>query len=219
MQAERSGDKYRNFIFDFDGTLADTLPVLVRSINQFSRKYRYRTIDPEELPRLRLLSARELIKDLRMSRLVVPLVVREGIKLLNKEIGSVPLVVAALKQTLHRLKSEYDAYLGIVTSNSKSNVRAFLKSHNLFLFDFIESSVSLFGKHLVLRKVMQRKGLSCGDTIYIGDEIRDIDAARDARLKVGAVAWGYNTVDALKAKRPDYLFYQPDDLLSVAAVK
>jgi phosphoglycolate phosphatase len=54
--------------------------------------------------------------------------------------------------------------------------------------------------------------VSADRTIAIGDEARDIDAARKAGLAAGAVSWGYATIDLLRAQQPDYLFASMDDI-------
>jgi phosphoglycolate phosphatase len=60
--------------------------------------------------------------------------------------------------------------------------------------------------------VIKRQGVSADRTIAIGDEARDIDAARQAGLAAGAVSWGYATIDLLRAHQPDYLFASMDDI-------
>jgi phosphoglycolate phosphatase-like HAD superfamily hydrolase len=48
--------------------------------------------------------------------------------------------------------------------------------------------------------------------IYIGDEIRDVKAAKKAAIPVAAVGWGFNSAGALEAFSPDFLLSHPDDL-------
>jgi phosphoglycolate phosphatase len=60
--------------------------------------------------------------------------------------------------------------------------------------------------------VIKRQGISAGRAVAIGDEARDIEAARKAGLATGAVSWGYATVDFLRAQQPDYLFSSMDDI-------
>ncbi|MCD6287363.1 MAG: HAD hydrolase-like protein, partial [Anaerolineae bacterium] len=49
----------------------------------------------------------------------------------------------------------------------------------------------------------------------IGDEIRDIRAARDVGMAAGAVAWGYNNAAALEALAPTALF---EDVAAITTV-
>jgi len=53
------------------------------------------------------------------------------------------------------------------------------------------------------------------DVIYIGDEVRDIEAARAAGIKIASVTWGYNLESILTENKPDYIVTQPRDLLNL----
>jgi phosphoglycolate phosphatase-like HAD superfamily hydrolase len=46
--------------------------------------------------------------------------------------------------------------------------------------------------------------------VYVGDEVRDIVAARKAGVDVAAVSWGYNTREVLAKHEPDYLIERPE---------
>jgi phosphoglycolate phosphatase len=59
---------------------------------------------------------------------------------------------------------------------------------------------------------MNRYGTTPERFLLIGDEIRDIEAARKAGVHIGAVAWGYNHIDALRARCPHQVFLTVDDL-------
>jgi phosphoglycolate phosphatase len=48
--------------------------------------------------------------------------------------------------------------------------------------------------------------------IYIGDEIRDAEAARAASVAFGAVTWGQHSVDALRAQNPDEFFNRVEEI-------
>jgi phosphoglycolate phosphatase len=50
--------------------------------------------------------------------------------------------------------------------------------------------------------------------IYIGDELRDIEAARRVGIAAGAVAWGYNSTEVLERAAPELLFRQVPDIAS-----
>jgi phosphoglycolate phosphatase len=50
-----------------------------------------------------------------------------------------------------------------------------------------------------LKSVLKQGGVWPGEAIFIGDEIRDIEAARAEGIPFGAVAWGYTHVEALEA--------------------
>ena len=53
------------------------------------------------------------------------------------------------------------------------------------------------------------------EIVYIGDEIRDINAAKKAKVKVIAVTWGFNSKEVLSEYQPDALVDQPQELIEV----
>ena len=51
--------------------------------------------------------------------------------------------------------------------------------------------------------------------ISIGDEVRDIEAARAVGIACGAVSWGYAAPAALQALAPDHMFAQMEEIADV----
>lgn len=47
---------------------------------------------------------------------------------------------------------------------------------------------------------------------YVGDEVRDVEAARGAGMRSIAVSWGFNSEMALRAAHPDYIAASPNEL-------
>jgi len=102
--------------------------------------------------------------------------------------------------------------LGVVSSNSAANVRRILGAEAAALVAPYECGAALFGKAGKFRKVVRRARVKPGETLCIGDETRDIEAAREAGLASGAVAWGYARRETLAARAPTWLFETPDDV-------
>ena len=72
---------------------------------------------------------------------------------------------------------------------------------------------SLFGKSQKFQAVLNALRLPRTEAIAIGDEIRDIDAARKTHLAAGSITFGYNSRDALRRHHPDYLFDSYEQLV------
>jgi phosphoglycolate phosphatase len=102
--------------------------------------------------------------------------------------------------------------LALVSSNAEAAVRAVL-GPAAQLIDRYACGSSLFGKSQKFATVLDALRVPRDDTIAIGDEIRDIDAARKTRLAAGSITFGYNTRDALERHHPDYLFDSYDQLV------
>ena len=201
-------------IFDFDGTIADTVDALVTIANRLAVEFGYIQITPEELARLRTFSSREIIKYSGISLFKIPFLLKKvkgELKQKIQELKPIPGIHAAL------IELQKEGYrLGIITSNSQENVTAFLQNNELaYLFDFIYSGVTIFGKTTIINNVLKQKQLTTQAVIYVGDETRDIEASKKANIKVIAVAWGFNSPEALAKQKPNFLINYPSELLEV----
>ena len=82
-----------------------------------------------------------------------------------------------------------DFKLGIMTSNSKENVTTFLELHGLKgIFDFVYSGRNIFGRHKIINRLLKNHKISKKNAVYIGDETRDIEAAKRVGIPVVAVS-------------------------------
>ena len=70
----------------------------------------------------------------------------------------------------------------------------------------------MFGKAKKFVKVMRMAGISPAQTIAIGDEVRDAEAASKAGIAFGAVSWGYASTDALRGTRPALVFSRMEEI-------
>jgi phosphoglycolate phosphatase len=203
-------------IFDFDGTIADTLNALLSIANRLALEFGYVQITPQELALLRNLTSREIIKYSGISVLKIPFLVKKVKSELKNKIHEFK-PIPGIQEALIELKD--NGYrLGIITSNSKDNVTEFLKINDLAsLFDFIYSGVTIFGKTTIINNVLRQKQIKPQQVIYVGDETRDIEASKKANIKVIAVAWGFNSAEVLAQQKPDFLIHNPSELFTVVS--
>jgi len=199
-------------LFDFDGTIADTFETILAIGNRLAAEFGYEPADPSSVRQLRNLNTRQIIRQANVPVFKLPAILRRLQSELSIEIlQSSP--IAGMEAALKRLKQQGNQ-LGIVTSNSAENVALFLQKHNLdILFDFVCSGASLFGKSRIIRRLFKERAFVPEAVIYVGDETRDIEAARKLKVKVVAVSWGFNSGQILAAYNPDILVHQPQDLV------
>lgn len=200
-------------LFDFDGTLADTLAVSLLAYNQLAPAHGMRPLRNEDLPRVRQMGTSEFIKFSGVSRMRIPRILAEGKTLVSGFMENVQ-PIDGIAQVLPRLRERFEV-MGIITSNSKDNVRTFLRAHNMEHFEFISSVPKLSGKAKHIRAAMKLFTLMEGQVAYFGDETRDIKAARKAKVFAGAVTWGFNSRSALSAREPDMVVESPAELLGL----
>ncbi|NET33855.1 MAG: HAD-IA family hydrolase [Cyanothece sp. SIO1E1] len=209
-----SPESVKVIIFDFDGTIADTLDAILKIANRLAEEFGYTPVTPEDVERLKNMTARQVIKHSEVPIFKIPFLLRRVKAELSREIQNLQ-PIPEVKQALIDLVNQNNQ-LGIITSNSTENVVLFLKQHNLEdLFDFVYSETTLFSKSRVINRALERKSLERESVLYVGDEVRDIEAARKNQIKTIAVSWGFNSSRILADQNPDFLIHQPQDLVKV----
>jgi phosphoglycolate phosphatase len=202
-------------IFDFDGTLADTFPLFIESINDLATRHDFRQVSDNEVDRLRAMGARDILRALQLPMHRVPKVVFDFRSIMQRRSSEIH-PFAGIEHALQSL-ADREIVLALATSNSLENVEAVLGHQLVGRFAQIECSSALFGKAHRLRKILQATRIDSKEAIYIGDEIRDAHAARKIGIRFGAVAWGYTESDALMRLRPAAVFTRPTDLINLAS--
>jgi len=159
---------------------------------------------------------RQVLKDLKLSKFNLIKLLKNSHKEFSKHLDEIQLF-PQIPELLQKLKDE-SFNLGILSSNSVENIQTILKkAHLLDHFNFVESSSNLFGKAKSLKKLLTKHNLSPKDIIYIGDEVRDIEAAQQANIKSMAVTWGWNSTEILQKSKPTYLIQDPSEFIDCLA--
>ncbi len=201
-------------IFDFDGTIADSRKTLVNIANELADEFGYNTVTEEEVLRLSHLSSQDVMLQSPIPVYKIPFLLRRVKKEFNKHIPQLQPFVG-IKEVLTSLQQQGYS-IGIVTSNMRSNVLDFLEKNNLnSYFDFIYSANTIFGKDKIIRKLIKQHQLSIEKTFYVGDETRDIKAAKKSHVQVVAVTWGFNSAEVLAQHHPDFLIDKPAQLSQI----
>ena len=200
-------------IFDFDGTIADTLPLSINiaiKINDELKLIRKEEIDLEAF---RSISTEDFIKRLKLPRYKIIYYLLRIRSILGKNIDKVE-VFSGIKDVLFQLK-KYNIKLAIVSTNSVKNIKKFIKINNIELFDFIASPLFPINKKKAIGRVINNLGISPKNIIYVGDETRYIKAAHDNNLRAISVAWGFHFRNLLIRYNPDYVVDNAKDLLKL----
>ncbi|WGD56478.1 HAD-IA family hydrolase [Bradyrhizobium sp. CB1650] len=200
---------YSLVIFDLDGTLADSFPWFLRTINDVADHFGFRRVREEDVEGLRHASTREILGHLDVPLWKLPAIARHARRLKAEAAAEISLF-AGVEAMLGAL-SQSGIQLALVTSDSETNAREKL-GDAAALFSHFDCAASLFGKPAKFRRVISRAGADPSRVISIGDEVRDIEAARAVGIASGAVCWGYAAPAALRARNPDHTFERMDEI-------
>ncbi len=205
------GMQKKLLVFDFDGTIANTLAIAVEVVNRLSDEFGFPKVSEEEFMELKHKRIGELLRLSGLSWLQVPMLVKRARDYFkhNMErvnpINKIPDILPSLQ--------ERGYVMGILTSNTQDAVKDFLALHDLEYFQFIHAPDSIFGKSKVLREIMKTYLLKPEEVVMIGDEIRDIMAAKKAKVDSIAVTWGFNSIQRLEEVNPQHIIHDPEQLL------
>ncbi|MGH1570223.1 HAD hydrolase-like protein [Methylobacterium sp. P31] len=215
MARQPGGPGPRLVVLDFDGTLADSFAWFCSVLNGVADRYRFRRVEDREVEGLRLQGARAIVAHLGIPRWKLPLVARHMHALAARDAAQIALFpgVPAMLTAI----AETGVPLAILSSNRADTVRRVLGPDNAARIDAYACGASIFGKARRLRTLLAHRGVAPERALCIGDEIRDLDAARALGCPFGAVAWGYTDPQALAAQGPEYQFSEPAEIARLVA--
>jgi phosphoglycolate phosphatase len=202
-----------HILFDFDGTLVNSLDAAFSAFQRVGPEFGCGPLDREGLERLRGLHALEVVHALGVPLYRLPQLATRmrramrGDLMETSPVEGIGDVLEVLLRRGHRL--------GVVSSNARASVRDYVRRHRLPGLDVIVGGTGLFGKAGALRKQVRQRRVEPGRLLYVGDELRDLEAAREALVRFAAVGWGYTPLERLAVRTPDYQCHQPRDLLLI----
>lgn len=201
---------YQLVLFDFDGTLSDSGHWFLSIVDELAERFRFRSISPDEVETLRGKTTREVIRHVGIPRWRLPAIARYTHARFAQSTDQIHLF-EGVREMVAKL-AENGVRMALVTSNSEANARAILGDATAAQLWHIEGGASLFGKAPKFRRVLKRAGVKPAQALSIGDETRDITAARKLGLAAGAVMWGYANREVLTGMGPDVVFETPEDI-------
>jgi phosphoglycolate phosphatase len=206
---------FKLVVWDFDGTLADSLPTAVRIFNRLAPEMGFKPL--EDVNAARGLSMRQFLRQQGISLWRLPRLVRKYHAAAAEEADKLKLA-AGLAETLTAIAGS-GVRLGVLSSNREDNIRRCLRANGAEgHFAFVVGYPRLFGKAKALKRILRAELMTRADVLYVGDELRDVEAAKKAGVRVAAVTWGFHTVELLRTGAPDFVVSDPCELVGLAAL-
>ncbi len=199
-------------IFDFDGTIADTVPVIFTLIEDLAKEIGYnKKITEGDLEWVREHHIQEIPGKFNIPLIKIPLLLLKGRSLLKKQMYFVPPCQGII-DTLRALKRKGYS-LAVLSSSSRDIIQEFILQNNITdLFDFVHSELNLFGKDKALLSLMRQYKIPVSEAVYVGDEMRDLEACEKIKLDCISVGWGLNSIHALKQYGAKWTVEKPQEI-------
>ncbi len=200
-------------LFDFDGTIADSLGLGLELMNKLAPKYHLKPISDQELQHLRSIPTHKAIQHVNIPFYKLPVLIPVFLHEYRHILDHLQ-PFDGIKECLHGLQ-QMGIRMALLTSNSKENVHHFLDIHDMNYFEWVEGGSGLFKKQITIAKQIKKHDLDNMNIIYIGDESRDIIAAKKCGIKIISVAWGFHTRELLEKFNPDYIVDTPQEIYNI----
>jgi phosphoglycolate phosphatase len=189
---------YENYIFDFDGVLVDSKELSFNSINYALQKLFMKPVTKVDF---NTKSKIKIIRERNIGSVRSLIILYYAKKYFKKHISE----ITSCDELLRNIK-KIDKNKLIMSTNSKTNILLALEK-DASLFTFIKGSIGHSKKHKYLLPYAE-------NSIYITDEVRDIEQCQAVGMDVVAVTWGLDSKENLIHANPTAIIDKPSEILA-----
>ncbi len=209
----------KTIIFDFDGTLADSFPLVLKVQQKVARKFGYKVIFYD--PGLREKRFVDILKEegeLRSNLSLLRFLSRFQ-RAFDEVVEEIRLF-SGFQELLHELNVVRGFELGLLSTNishhSLEHIEHVLaKESVLQYFSFLRHASVFVGKKYALRGILKERNLSPKDVLYVGDEVDDFFSCRGVGISFVGVGWGVHSKAFLGRSGVKKVILKREDLLKI----
>lgn len=211
-------DRIRTLLFDLDGTLIDSIRLIIDSYHHTFKTHGLPARTDDEWlagigTPLRVVFGEIAQQPEQMERLIATY---RDYNMAHHDTQVIPYVGAP--ELIRRVK-DLGYRTGLVTSKNRPGAIRGLKLAGIAdHFDVLVCADDVINPkphpEPVLKAIAQL-GAVAGETLFIGDSVHDMRCGREAGVLTGAVLWGPFGRGDLETTNPDYWLESPEDLLTL----
>jgi phosphoglycolate phosphatase len=203
-------------IFDFDGTIADTVEVFVQVNNDNYKDYGTKFVSQEDVEALKKMGDRQALKFLGINMLEFILITRKFFNQIHAFMHTAP-IYKDMKEVLSSVHHN-GKLTAIVSRNSVANIKSFLKANKIEHISAIYAETIILRKHKIIRQLLKRHKLTSEQAVFIGDRISDYVAAKKAGIDFIFVTWGYGDATKVPQNELKYIAHTPQELKKILGI-
>lgn len=196
-------------VFDFDGTIADSLLGVLAVYKRFRTRGFPHTTD--EVNDFRNKSIFRIARELKIPVHHMLWLALFGRRMFQAHLDKVHFY-HGMKELLVELR-EKGIKLYILSTNRAETIYTFLSRHGLSgVVENVYGKAFVLNKSPRLKSLLKAERINREDIVCVGDELLDVLSARRVGVRSVAVSWGYTSRGALLHAHPDALVDNADEL-------
>lgn len=198
-------------VFDFDGTLADSLSVFLDIYNSnIAPQWKLHSVTPDDWHMLRQSSIRKGLQFIGVKPYQLAKILTEGRRLIKSRSADIKLFPGATDLVKQLSKDGHNLY--VLSTNDQAVITEVFIAAGIGDCIQVLKSPRLFGKASSLRKLLRHTKTNPAKAWMVGDELRDMSAAKKAGMKSLAVTWGFQPEITLAALNPTAIAHKLTDI-------
>lgn len=216
--------KYDTLIFDFDGVLLNSYDALLDGYKNVSLALFGKELDADWFKEIDTTNYHNTFAEMGITDSQKEQAIEIIKKHYSDEIIKIEIPDNVIN-TIHSL-AEHFPKIGICSTNNKSTIKSKIGPYDSLFKSIIShddiKEVNHEGKLRIkpdpypLNLAMQELASSPDRTIFLGDSVNDLLAARGAGCYMGLCLWfPWETEKSLRSLKPDDFFSNPEDLLEL----
>lgn len=209
------------YIFDFDGTLANTLPSIAYFGNRALNKYGLPSISEERYKILvgngAVSLTRRMLREVGAQADMFDKVYHEYFDTYDKNFSYLTVPYEGIMDMLKELKKR-GCKTAIVSNKPEVTTKKICDEIFGDLIDICRGQredCPIKPDPTAVLQVIEQLGAKKEDCVYCGDTITDMETGRNAELYTVGVLWGFRSFDELKSGNPDIIISSPEELLNI----
>lgn len=203
----------KHLLFDFDGTLVDSLAIGMKAFNIIGRRRGFPAIEPQDLDHLMRMPIRDRFRHYGVPMVQLPALAVEFYREYKRLLVDLDFF-DGIPEMLVKLK-EAGCQLSVMSSNDPEIITTFMDCHGMNVFHRIIGSNRLFGKDRMIRRYMRREKIAPDQILYVGDELRDIEACKRAGIPIIWVSYGFDHQELVTRAQPEFEAHSPGEVMEI----
>lgn len=197
-------------LLDLDGTVANSVERGLEAHNRFASicakpfvPIKVLGLDVELLNSLRAGGYRKALKHLDINMLELMAIRRMTNQHMRRIAGEVP-AFDGMPEFVNELSEIEGLKTGVVSSGAEGYVTGFLAAQSIYGLDVVHGGAGLLLKARAIKQALRIIATPPELAVYIGDEPRDVKAARRLGMVSIGVTWGVAGEEGFQHAEPDY---------------